>query len=44
MQAAVERRTATGTVLGKDDCLSPERALALFFALLDNPGGGRHGA
>ena len=39
MQAAVDRKTASGAVLGDEERLSPERALALFLAPLDNPGG-----
>jgi predicted amidohydrolase YtcJ len=37
--AAVDRRTETGRVLGPDDRLSPERALAMFLSPLDDPGG-----
>ncbi|TAJ52804.1 MAG: metal-dependent hydrolase, partial [Nevskiaceae bacterium] len=39
MAAAVQRRTAAGRRLGADEALSPEQALALFLAPLDNPGG-----
>ena len=38
MQAAVSRRSASGRVVGADEALSPEQALALFTALLDAPG------
>lgn len=39
MRAAVERRTGSGEVVGKGEALTPERALGLFLAPLDNPGG-----
>lgn len=39
MQAAVERRTPDGQVIGVDEKLTPEEAVALFLAPLDNPGG-----
>jgi predicted amidohydrolase YtcJ len=39
MQAAVERRTASGAPLGADEALTPERALALFMTPWDAPGG-----
>lgn len=38
MQAAVTRRTASGAVLGADEALNPEQALALFMAPLEDPG------
>jgi predicted amidohydrolase YtcJ len=38
MRAAVERRSAGGLVLGADEALSPERALALFTTPSDAPG------
>jgi predicted amidohydrolase YtcJ len=38
MLAAVERRTASGTVLGNAETLSPERAVELFTTPLDAPG------
>lgn len=38
MQAAVERRSAAGVVMGADEALSPEAALALFLAPLAAPG------
>jgi len=39
MQAAVERRSASGAVLGPGECLTPEEALALFTSRPDAPGG-----
>jgi predicted amidohydrolase YtcJ len=39
MRAAVARRTANGALLGGDERLSPERALALFTTPASNPGG-----
>jgi predicted amidohydrolase YtcJ len=39
MRAAVSRRTAAGAVMGHDEGLSPEQALALFLAPLEDPGG-----
>ena len=36
---AVSRRTALGAVIGADERLTPERALALFLGHPDNPGG-----
>ena len=39
MQAAVERRTPDGQVIGVDEKLTPEEAVALFLTPLDNPGG-----
>jgi predicted amidohydrolase YtcJ len=38
MQAAVDRRSEAGAVLGADESLSPERALALFLSPPDAPG------
>jgi len=38
MRAAVERRSATGRVLGSAEALSPEEALALFTSPLESPG------
>jgi len=38
MQAAVDRRTAAGALLGAGEALSPERALALFTTPPDAPG------
>lgn len=38
MQAAVTRRSAGGAVLGADEALSPEQALALFLSPPDSPG------
>ncbi len=38
MQAAVSRRTHAGRMVGADEALSPEQALALFTAPLDAPG------
>lgn len=38
MQAAVLRRSAAGAVLGADEALTPEQALALFLAPLEAPG------
>ncbi len=39
MQAAVERRTPDGQVVGAAEKLTPEQALALFLGPLDDPGG-----
>jgi predicted amidohydrolase YtcJ len=39
MQAAVTRRTTTGAVIGADEALTPEEALALFLGEPDDPGG-----
>ena len=39
MRAAVHRATASGHVVGADERLTPERALALFMTPLDDPGG-----
>jgi predicted amidohydrolase YtcJ len=39
MQAAVERRSRLGLILGAAEALSPEAALALFLAPLTHPGG-----
>ncbi len=39
MAAAVERRTASGEVMGPDETLAPEQALALFLGKPDHPGG-----
>ena len=39
MRAAVERRSQSGAVLGSEEALSPERALALFSSPADSPGG-----
>jgi predicted amidohydrolase YtcJ len=39
MRAAIERRTATGAGLGLDEALTPEEALRLYLAPLDDPGG-----
>jgi predicted amidohydrolase YtcJ len=39
MQAAVERRTRRGAVLGPEEGLSPEQALALFTTHWSAPGG-----
>lgn len=41
MQAAVERRTRDSRVLGADEALTPERALALYTAPLTAPGQAR---
>ena len=41
MDAAVTRRTASGTVVGEREALTPEQALALFLAPLATPGGTR---
>jgi predicted amidohydrolase YtcJ len=38
MQAAVDRRTAAGAVIGASEALSPEEALNLFLAPLVSPG------
>ena len=39
MRAAVERRTEAGAVLGEEESLTPERALALFTTPPEEPGG-----
>ena len=39
MRAAIERRSSGGEVIGDDEKLTPEQALALFLAPLDRPGG-----
>jgi predicted amidohydrolase YtcJ len=39
MHAAVTRRTRDGALIGSGEALSPERALALFSAAPQNPGG-----
>lgn len=39
MRAAVTRRTEAGRVLGPEEVLAPERALALFTSAPDSPGG-----
>jgi len=39
MAAAVDRRTAAGVYMGKDEALSPEHALALFTSAPEAPGG-----
>ena len=39
MRAAVERRRASGALLGAGERLAPERALALFLGPLADPGG-----
>ncbi|MBL8774764.1 MAG: amidohydrolase family protein [Acidimicrobiales bacterium] len=39
MQAAIDRRTAAGAVLGPDESLTPEQAVALFTGPADDPGG-----
>jgi len=39
MQAAVDRRTESGSVLGADEAVTPERALALFTTPPEAPGG-----
>jgi predicted amidohydrolase YtcJ len=39
MRAAVERRTASGALLGPKEALTPEEALALFSTPLEDPGG-----
>ncbi len=39
MQAAVSRRTRSGQVMGAQEALTPEQALALFTTALDAPGG-----
>ena len=41
MRAAVERRSESGAVLGAEESLAPERALALFTSPADSPGGAR---
>lgn len=38
MRAAVDRRTASGTVLGAGEALTPERSLALFTSPAEQPG------
>lgn len=43
MQAAVDRRDRNGVILGADETLTPEAALALFTGPLDQPGGPREG-
>ena len=39
IRAAVERATASGATLGRNERVSPERALALFLTPWENPGG-----
>lgn len=39
MAAAVDRKTAAGSVIGPGEAISPERALALFTTPPDDPGG-----
>jgi predicted amidohydrolase YtcJ len=39
MRAAVDRRSRSGLVLGPDEALTPERALALFTTAPEDPGG-----
>lgn len=39
MRAAVERRTAAGRVVGIEEALTPEQALAGYLSPLENPGG-----
>jgi predicted amidohydrolase YtcJ len=39
MRAAVDRRSAAGAMLGRDEALTPERALALFTTPPEAPGG-----
>jgi len=39
MDAAVRRKTRSGVVLGADEALTPEEALALFLGPPDSPGG-----
>lgn len=39
MQAAVSRRTRSGSVMGAHEALTPEQALSLFTTALDAPGG-----
>jgi predicted amidohydrolase YtcJ len=39
MAAAIDRRSRGGDLLGAGEALSPEEALALFLAPLDDPGG-----
>jgi predicted amidohydrolase YtcJ len=39
MQAAVDRRTESSVVLGPDEALTPERAIALFTTSPEAPGG-----
>ena len=38
MSAAILRETGSGTILGSEECLAPETALACFLGDLDNPG------
>lgn len=38
MRAAIERRSASGVVMGADEALTPEQALQLFLSPTDNPG------
>lgn len=40
MQAAVTRRSQSGVTMAVEESLSPEEALSLFLAPLDNPGAG----
>ena len=40
MRAAVERRSESGAVLGAEESLAPERALALFTSPSESPGAG----
>ena len=39
MRAAVHRKTVAGTVLGADEIISPEQALAMFLSAAETPGG-----
>lgn len=39
MHTAVHRQTRSGVALGREECLSPEQALALFTCAADDPGG-----
>ena len=39
IQAATDRKSADGHVLGPDEALTPEQALSLFLGPLDDPGG-----
>jgi predicted amidohydrolase YtcJ len=39
MQAAVDRRSRAGQILAADECVTPERALALFTTDAQSPGG-----
>ncbi len=41
IQAAVERRTASGAAMGVDEALDPRRALGLFLGAPGDPGGAR---